>query len=254
MSAGRRPLAVLSALSVLVLATGLVRAGAAAAPSGCGSAARCAEAGGLALKNGEAASAIRLFKLEAQYAEDARDDKASRRAYENVAAAYVGQREYRRALAWNHLALRIAPQSAAARHLRAQIEAHIGKARWPAPIGGTYVQYAGRAYWSSLCVSRAGGDELRLRLTVYRIGAAWRKYGPAGYGDLSGEALLAGDRARYTGTRDFPSCRIGLTFTPDGASLEQSGDCGFGYGVRAAGHFERISTADGPDCGEHHLP
>lgn len=261
MSAGGRVLAVLSALgaastlsALAVLCAGPVRAQAASAPSGCRSAAQCDRAGGLALKRAQVASAIHLFKREAGYAEDARDDKASERAYESLAVAYLRQRDYGRALAWTQLALRIAPQSAAARHILARIEAHIGNRRRRAPIGGTYVQYAGRTYWSSLCVSKVSGDELRLRMLVYRIGAAWRQFGPAGYGDLSGKAALAGDQARYTGTGDFPSCRIELTFSPDGASLEQTGDCGFGYGVRAAGHFERIDTADGPDCGEHRLP
>lgn len=221
----------------------------------CRSAASCNELGTHAFRKGDIAAAIRLFKLQVGYAEDAQSKIESALAYNNLAVAYIHKQEYFRALAWTRLALLANLESAAAKHNLEEIEQHTASFPWPTSIGGTYVQYAGRAYWNSLCVSKKATNELDFRLIIYRLGVAWRRYGPAGYGDIRGTTVLNGNGdAHYVGSGDFPSCHIDMKFGSDGVTLEQQGDCGFGYGVRAVGHYERISPTDGPDCDEHNLP
>lgn len=253
MNTRRRALALVSTLVLLFI--GVAQAKAPAARPSCKSAASCNELGTQAFKRGAIGTAVCLFKLQVGYAEDAQDKKESAVAYSNLAVAYMQNQEYFRALAWTHLALLANPESAAAKHNLAEIEKHTASYPWPTGIGGTYVQYAGRAYWSSLCLSKKAGNDIEFRLIVYRLGAAWRRYGPAGYGDLKGKAVLAGNGdVQYAGSTDFPSCRINMKFGSDGVILEQQGDCGFGYGVRAAARYERISPTDGPNCDEHNLP
>ncbi|MGB6474608.1 MAG: hypothetical protein WBF04_11060 [Candidatus Sulfotelmatobacter sp.] len=248
----RRALATTSTLVLLLL--GFAQAKTSPPKASCNRAASCNELGTQALKKGEITTAIQLFKLQVGYAEDAQDKKESGVAYDNLAVAYMRNQHYHRALAWTHLALLANSESEAAKHNLAAIEKRTADYRWPASIGGTYVQYAGRAQWSSFCVSK-GGNDLDFRLIIYRMGAAWRRYGPAGYGDVKGKAGLTGnDEAQYTGTSDFPTCHIQMKFASDGVTLEQQGDCGFGHGVRAAGHYERINPTDGPDCDQHNLP
>jgi tetratricopeptide (TPR) repeat protein len=221
----------------------------------CKSVASCNELGTQAFEKGDIAAAIHLFKQQVGYAEDARDKKESEVAYNNLALAYIHNRDYLRALAWTDLALQANSESEAARHNLAEIQKALAKYRWPTDVGGTYVQYAGRAQWNSLCISRTADGGLKFRLLAYRMGAAWRRYGPAAYGDVKGEATLATNgKAQYSGDADFPSCHIEMKFTSNGVTLEQQGDCGFGYGVHVGGRYERINPSDGPNCDEHNLP
>ncbi len=221
----------------------------------CDSAASCNQLGTQAFKRGDIPAAIQLFKLQVGYAEDAQDAKQSAAAYNNLALAYMRERDYLRASAWTRLALQADSKSQAAKHNLIGIQKGLAHHRWPTNIGGTYVQYAGRTQWNSLCVSKLQDKGFHFRLLAYRMGAAWRRYGPAALGDLKGEATLtAEDDAQYKGAADFPTCHIEMKFTPNGVTLEQQGDCGFGHGVRAAGHYERINTVGNDNCDEHGLP
>jgi len=249
----RRALANMSTSLLLLL--GFAQAKTSPPLSSCSSAASCNRLGTQAFKKGDITTAIKLFKLQVGYAEDAQDEKESGLAYNNLAVAYMHQRDYLRASAWVHLALRADPKSEASRHNLVEIQKGLAQRRWPKGIGGTYVQYAGRTQWNSLCVSKNGDKGLHFRLLAYRMGVAWRRYGPAAYGDVKGEAtLMTEDKARYSGAADFPTCRIEMKFTSDGVTLEQQGDCGFGQGVRAAGDYERINAVGGDNCDEHGLP
>jgi len=249
----RRALATTSTLALLLL--GFAQAKMPPPRLSCKSAASCNELGTQAFKQGDLATAIQLFRLQVGYAEDVQSEKESAVAYNNLAVAYIRERDYLRALAWTRLALHVDPENEAAKHNLAEIQEGVAQYRWPTGVEGTYVQYAGRTQWNSLCVSKTGDMGFQFRLLAYRMGAAWRRYGPAAIGDVKGEATLTTDgKAQYTGGGDFPSCRIEMKFTSDGVTLEQQGDCGFGYGVRVAGRYERISASDGPNCDEHNLP
>ncbi len=253
MTTYRTVLTLMTVLVLLVLESAQARI---SAPElSCGDAISCNRLGTQALKKGDIVEAIRLFKLQVGYAEDAQDAEQSTVAYNNLAVAYILERDYLRALAWTRLALRADSKSEAANHNLLEIQNGLAQHRWPTGIEGTYVQYAGRTRWNSLCVSKAADKSFQFRLLAYRMGAAWRRYGPASYGDVKGEATLTTeDKAQYTGDADFAACHIEMKFTSDGVALEQQGDCGFGQGVSAVGDYERINVADGDNCDERVLP
>ncbi len=223
----------------------------------CKSAASCNLLGTEALKKGNISAAVRFFKAQVGYAEDARDKVRSTLAYNNVSVAYLRNHDYFRALTWTHLALRFDPENKSAKFNLDSIQQHLGDYKWPSDVGGVYAQYAGRTQWNSFCPKETEDDKLHFRLLVFRMGQAWREYGPASYGDVEGDAILTGNgEALYQGDKDFPTCRIKMRFSPVATAFDQEGDCGFGYGVRAAGDYERISaTATSPEhCGKEELP
>jgi tetratricopeptide (TPR) repeat protein len=243
---------ILIAMSMAASLTVVARSQVAEAPRPCERAVACNRDGVRAMNKGDVARATRLFKYEAAYSEDAQDTSQSVVAYNNLALAYAQSHEYQHALAWAHVALRFDPQNSAAHKSVESIENEFGKMTWPEDVRGTYVQYAGRGQWNSLSVSRKGEHGIVFRLLVYRMGSAWKKYGPAGYGDLTGSAeVQKGHEVTYQGDKDFPDCRITMRFAVDGAEIMQDSDCGFGYGVRASGHYERICTNDGNQCDEN---
>ena len=223
----RNGLAIMIAFLLPLL--GFTRLGSPTQRPSCDTAAGCNQLGARALRNGDVKLAIRLFKLQAGYAEEGEYKKEWAIAYNNLARAYLHDEDYLCALAWTHLALKANPASQTAEYNLRNIQKGLANYHWPTSIGGTYVQYAGRGQWNCLRVSKKRSTDLSLHLTVYRMGAAWRRYGPAAYGDVKGEAVLtARNAARYVGTGDFPTCHIGMSFAPDGVTLVQQGNCGFG--------------------------
>jgi hypothetical protein len=160
--------------------------------------------------------------------------------------------DYQRALAWVHVALLLDPHNPAAHHNLEDIGMARGRPSWPKGFQGTYVRYAGKGQWDSLCVSEQQKRSISFQLLAYRMGSAWEKYGPASYGDLGGPATLKlADEATYSGDKDFPGCRVEMKFNPDSVGLKQDGECGFGYGVQASGVYERINAGDQNRCDEH---
>lgn len=223
----------------------------------CHGIANCNLLGTEALQKSDAEAAIPFFKAQVGYAEDAQNKGDSIGAYNNLALGYLRENRYFLALSWTRLALRLDPEDKAANDNLKSIEEHIGSYKWPRQVTGIYVQYAGRTQWNSFCVRETRNHKLNFRLLAFRMGLAWRTYGPGSYGDLSGEAVLAdGKQALYKGDKDFPTCRIKMQFGSGSAVLSQEGDCGFGYGVKGAEDYERITAteADLEHCDERDLP
>lgn len=215
----------------------------------------CNKLGTQAFRKGDTASAIHLFKQEVGYAEDAKNMSESSVAYNNLAATYMRLQKYFYALAWASLALRANPGNTAAKHNITEIKIHTMKYHWPTLIGGSYVQYAGRTYWSSLHISKKAGKIIDFSLIIYRWGTASRKYGPSSLGYLKGKAALIGsDEARYVGSDDFPNCQVDMKFDSASVNLTQQGNCGFGFEVRAIGRYGRINAKDDANINEHNLP
>jgi tetratricopeptide (TPR) repeat protein len=214
----------------------------------CNNATLCDELGNKAFLNGNSSTAIKYFKLQVGYAEDAQDNHESAIAYNNLTIAYIHENKYLYALAWTRLALQANPKSITAKRNLAQIEKHITDYHWHTKIGGTYVQYAGRTYWNTFYVSKVTNKYMFFHLIIYRLGPAWRNYGPSQYGDLTGKAIITKDgNAQYSGSLDFPNCRIAMKFTIDAVTFSQHGDCGFGYGVSAFGSYERVNSRRGSE-------
>ncbi len=223
----------------------------------CGGIADCNRLGRRAVGKGDTGAAISFFKAQVGYAEDAQDKEHLTQAYNNLALAYILENSYFRALSWTRVALRLNPQDKTASGNLKTIQQRVGSYKWPSDVAGTYVQYAGRTQWNSFCVRETKDQKVDFRLLVFRMGLAWRAYGPAAYGDLSGEAVLTQGRyALYKDAKDFPACSVKMQFGSASVSLSQEGDCGFGYGVKAEGNYERITATQGDlkHCGERNLP
>src|SRR5580704_7676153 len=101
------------------------------APTPCDHAPVCDRDGMQALNKGHIAAAIRLFKYEAAYSEDAQDKSQSLSAYNNLASAYAKNHDYLRALAWAHVALRHDSENSVARQNIENIGNDLGKVSWP---------------------------------------------------------------------------------------------------------------------------
>jgi hypothetical protein len=243
-------------LAVMVAATGAYQA----RPNGkdsCSSASECGQAGMQALKNGDTATAVRFFREQVGYAEDTQDRKEAVLAYNSISDTYLRDSDYFRALAWTTLALRSDPENATAKNNVQTIQEHNAQYRWSSDKSGLYIQYAGRAQWNSFCIHQVGNGKLDFRLLAFRMNSAWRTYGPASYGEIGGRVTIGENQeAPFHGNKDYPSCHLNIKFSLDSAQLSQDGDCGFGYGVRGEGDYQRITEKlmNISRCGEEKLP
>lgn len=208
----------------------------------CDSAASCDAEGARALSKGDALTAMRCFRTQVGYAEDAKLPERIVSGYNNMSQTYVQNRDYRRALSWTHLALRVNPRDRSAKRALSLIQKHLSA--WPTNLIGIYVRYAGRGLWDTLCLTEAPDSKIHLRLVAFRVSSAWRECGPAAYGDIVGDAALTRQGSYLlSGFEDFPDCRVSMSFKPGVATVtEPTGECGFGLGVRAGGRYERISS------------
>jgi tetratricopeptide (TPR) repeat protein len=220
----------------------------------CSGVAQCNSLGTESLKRGDIDTAISFFKAQVGFAEDAQNKAESVTAYNNLAVAYLHERDYFRALSWTRLALRVNPQNKAAKFNLQRIESNTKNHKWSTDVTGLYVRYSGRAQWDSVRVSQSKGSAISFHLLAYRIGLAWRQYGPGSYGDIDGQAVLTEGREAVYKDPDFESCRIMFRFKEDTLSVKQEGDCGFGYGVDATGDYERICSGQSQQCSEKGLP
>lgn len=248
-------LAASSLINTLVSLAG-AQSPAAVKPS-CNSADQCNAQGTSALRRGEWDEAIRLFEGQVGYAEDAHDKSASLLAYNNLTTAFLQKKDFLRALAWVQVALRTDPRNEVAKRNLALIQQQVSKVKWPATQEGLYIQYAGRTQWNALCVRNEEGKGLRFRLLAYRMGEAWRKYGPASYGELDGTGVAGEDGVvRFNGDEETPHCRVKMHFSHNAVQLKHEGDCEFGYGVDASGKYLRITsrTMNLQNCGALGMP
>ncbi len=171
----------------------------------CDGIANCNLLGTAALQKGDAEAAIPFFKAQVGYAEDAQNKGDAIGAYNNLALGYLRENRYFLARSWTRLALRLDPENKAANDNLKSIEEHIASYKWPPKVTGIYVQYAGRTQWNSFCVRETRNHKVNFRLLAFRMGMAWRTYGPGSYGDVSGEAcLLTANRLYIKATRTSP--------------------------------------------------
>jgi hypothetical protein len=104
------------------------QASTAGTPVGCGNADECNRQGTQALKSADASGAIRLFKLEAGYAEAYHNTSQTVLAYNNLAIAYMHLKDYTNALDSVHHALGIDAENSSAKYNLQLIEKAMGGA------------------------------------------------------------------------------------------------------------------------------
>ncbi len=166
-------------------------------------------------------------------------------AYNNLTVAYMQKGDYLMARLWCHQSLRWDKENTAALFNLRRIAEKLSQWKWPASVTGVYLRYAGRGKWESLCVKQDGDSRIFVSFFGMRMGGD-PDGTPASLGDFEASLEFRNRSATYVGEPDFP-CSVRMNFSADGATLEQTGDCGFGYGVEAAGTFERASaTAECP--------
>jgi tetratricopeptide (TPR) repeat protein len=164
-------------------------------------------------------------------------------AFNNLSIAYLRQRDFLQARFWAQQALDLDPESPAAIHNRALINANLRSFHWPASPNGTYVLYVGCGRWDEIRISNASSSIARLSFQAIRQGARGCHTYPAATGELEGEIVLHGRSALYRGNGETASCRIQLQFQDATLSVEEDGQCGFGAGVHAnEGDYRRISV------------
>ncbi len=220
-----------------------------AAPPACTSAARCNARGTQALQALRFDAAVEDFKEQLRYAEDGMAEQSSPdpapavRAFNNLSVARLRQRNDLEARFWARLALELDPKSAAAMHNLTAAETSLRNLAWPASPNGLYVQYIGCGEWNQIRITGASAAAATLAFEGMRIGAkgCHSDSGPAALGDLEGEIALRGTSASYRGSGESASCKIQLQMKRDGLSVKEEGECGFGYGVRTDGDYQRIS-------------
>ena len=203
--------------------------------------ARTCESRGLdAMHNKDLAAAQNFFEDAVGYAEDADNKLESVEAYNNLTLMFIKTHDYENALRWVQTTLSIDPSNKLATGYSKRITASYLISGVEA--SGTYVKYAGRNYWNQLKVSEKTPKGYKFDLTLYRIGPAWRKFGPSQVGEVHGLLVRVGkDEFVYKGDEDFSSCRIHFRFIQDNVVLSQDDDCGFGYGLQADGTLRRIT-------------
>jgi len=252
----RRTIEVTSLLLVTVGAVALFgqRSKGPQASPRCQSAASCNVAGAAALNQGEALVAIQHFADEVGYAEIAQSKPEIVLAYNNLSIAYLHKHEYFRALAWIHLAQGVDPQSKATAHNLKVISDRVRNFTWPRQVTGAYVQYAGQAYWNSLCVNQVNEQEIDFELLVYVVSGAGREFSPNSIGNVEGKAVLdSRGYAQYSESLygEVPPCHVSMSFKSGAVEIKQEGECLFKHGLTVEGLFERIAAAPMPggECG-----
>lgn len=208
----------------------------------CSNAHMCELRGLGATNKGDFAAAQNFFEEAVGYAEDANNKVESINSYNNLILIYIKMHDYKSALKWAQVALTVDPTNKETGNYLNKIVTSYPLERLGNEVNGVYVKYAGRNYWDQLQVSGVGSKRNNFNLTLYRIGIAWRTYGPSQIGEVHGLLTkISNNEFVYKSDPDFPLCRIYFKFARNTVILNQDDDCGFGYGLQAAGAFRRIA-------------
>lgn len=221
---------------------------AAEAPN-CTSAKTCDAMGGKAYRAKDFAAAAALYEQQAGWVDqDSRDCEAAHDnsqhkacpdlrsdAFNNAALAWLRAGEPLKARAW----LAMAPASPSTTHNKGLVAAALASSAKPTSPAGEYWEYAGFGTWNTITVS-ANGKQFDVQFSGMHYGGNGMKYGP-NTGDLADTVTVKDHHAVMHGDGDSPTCKVDLKFTADGVDADQDGDCGFGAGVGAIGHFDRVT-------------
>lgn len=203
----------------------------------CHKVASYAELGKNAYQRGDYPRAADIFRDQAAWSEFCGlDSQATATAYNNVALALIHAGELLKARAY----LELAPQDSKSRHNLKLLQERLAKRAPLTGPGGVYWQYAGRGVWNEVEVKPQDGRWL-ISYSGYYMPQMGLYYGP-NMGEFTQTLPIEHDKAVYRQREpeDVMACDVAMQFGSDGLDMHTEGDCGFGFNVRAEGHFVRV--------------
>lgn len=203
----------------------------------CHKVASYAELGKNAYQRGDYPCAADIFRDQAAWSEFCGlDSQATATAYNNVALALIHAGELLKARAY----LALAPQDSKSRHNLKLLQERLAKRAPLTGPGGVYWQYAGRGVWNEVEVKPQDGRWL-ISYSGYYMPQMGLYYGP-NMGEFTQTLPIEHDKAVYRQREpeDVMACDVAMQFGSDGLDMHTEGDCGFGFNVRAEGHFVRV--------------
>ncbi|MBH2812918.1 tetratricopeptide repeat protein [Serratia liquefaciens] len=203
----------------------------------CHKVASYAELGKNAYQRGDYPRAADIFRDQAAWSEFCGlDSQATATAYNNVALALMHADELLKARAY----LELAPQDSKSQHNLKLLQERLAKRTPPIGPGGVYWQYAGRGVWSEVEVKPQDGRWL-IVYSGYYMPQMGLYYGP-NMGEFTQTLPIEHGKAVYRQREpeDVMACDVAMQFGSDGLDMHTEGDCGFGFNVRAEGHFVRV--------------
>ncbi|MFN1148761.1 tetratricopeptide repeat protein [Serratia liquefaciens] len=203
----------------------------------CHKVASYAELGKNAYQRGDYPRAADIFRDQAAWSEFCGlDSQATATAYHNVALALIHAGELLKARAY----LELAPQDSKSQHNLKLLQERLAKRTPPIGPGGVYWQYAGRGVWSEVEVKPQDGRWL-IVYSGYYMPQMGLYYGP-NMGEFTQTLPIEHGKAVYRQREpeDVMACDVAMQFGSDGLDMHTQGDCGFGFNVRAEGHFVRV--------------
>ncbi|AMH00748.1 tetratricopeptide repeat-containing protein [Serratia liquefaciens] len=203
----------------------------------CHKVASYAELGKNAYQRGDYPRAADIFRDQAAWSEFCGlDSQATATAYNNVALALMHADELLKARAY----LELAPQDSKSQHNLKLLQERLAKRTPSIGPGGVYWQYAGRGVWSEVEVKPQDGRWL-IVYSGYYMPQMGLYYGP-NMGEFTQMLPIEHGKAVYRQREpeDVMACDVAMQFGSDGLDMHTEGDCGFGFNVRAEGHFIRV--------------
>lgn len=203
----------------------------------CHKVASYAELGKNSYQRGDYPRAADIFRDQAAWSEFCGlDSQATATAYNNVALALIHAGELLKARAY----LELAPQDSKSQHNLKLLQERLAKRTPPIGPGGVYWQYAGRGVWSEVEVKPQDGRWL-IVYSGYYMPQMGLYYGP-NMGEFTQTLPIEHGKAVYRQREpeDVMACDVAMQFGSDGLDMHTEGDCGFGFNVRAEGHFIRV--------------
>ncbi|MBB1582464.1 tetratricopeptide repeat protein [Serratia sp. OS31] len=203
----------------------------------CHKVASYAELGKNAYQRGDYLRAADIFRDQAAWSEFCGlDRQATATAYNNVALALMHAGELLKARAY----LALAPQDSKSQHNLKLLQERLAKRAPLTGPGGVYWQYAGRGVWNEVEV-KPQDERWLISYSGYYMPQMGLYYGP-NMGEFAQTLPIEQGKAVYRQREpeDAMACDVAMQFTRDGLDMHTQGDCGFGFNVRAEGHFVRV--------------
>ncbi len=191
--------------------------------------------GKTAYQQGEYARAADIFRDQAAWSEFCGlNGEAIATAYNNVALSLIHAGELLKARAY----LALAPQDGKSRHNMKLLQQRLAQQSPSAGPAGVYWQYAGQGVWSELEV-KPQNKRWQISYSGYYMPQMGLYYGP-NMGEFAETLAIEQGKAIYRQHDAALECDVTMDFIGDSVTMKTTGDCGFGFNVRAEGRFVRV--------------